>query len=188
MDSQTLDLDDYQRIFRVLETSADAVGQDRFFERLGDALARHLDWKHALVTTGTPPTGRRPRPENFARTLSGTIEATPNTRVLISVCFPYGPGPGERERAILRRLQSHLAPWLSEHLSGVRRNTALISLTRREEAVVRLVAQGMSNRRIADRLGVTTDTVKKHLTHAMAKAGCRGRAQLALWWHDHEPA
>lgn len=53
-------------------------------------------------------------------------------------------------------------------------------LTDREGQVARLVAKGMSNRVIAERLGVTDTTVKKHVSAALLKLGCENRVQLAL--------
>jgi DNA-binding NarL/FixJ family response regulator len=52
------------------------------------------------------------------------------------------------------------------------------SLTEREAAVVRLVAQGYSNKEIAARLDISVKTVETHKYHAMEKLGVRGRAEL----------
>jgi DNA-binding CsgD family transcriptional regulator len=54
--------------------------------------------------------------------------------------------------------------------------------TPREREIARLVADGLTNRQIAARLGITPDTVKKHLTNALLKADCTNRTQLALVW------
>jgi LuxR family maltose regulon positive regulatory protein len=48
-------------------------------------------------------------------------------------------------------------------------------LTDRELAVLRLVAIGASNQQIAERLVVSLHTVKKHLTHVLAKLGTTSR-------------
>jgi LuxR family transcriptional regulator, maltose regulon positive regulatory protein len=50
-------------------------------------------------------------------------------------------------------------------------------LTERECEVLLLVAEGKANREIADRLVVTLDTVKKHLTHIFGKLGAVSRTQ-----------
>jgi DNA-binding NarL/FixJ family response regulator len=50
------------------------------------------------------------------------------------------------------------------------------SLTRRELEVVRLLAEGLSNREIAGRLGLAEVTVKLHLHNAFEKIGARSRA------------
>lgn len=53
-------------------------------------------------------------------------------------------------------------------------------LSDREIEVLRLVAQGDSNREIADRLVITEGTVKNHLTNILGKLGVRDRTQAAL--------
>ena len=51
-------------------------------------------------------------------------------------------------------------------------------LTRRECEILHLVALGQSSRQIADRLVISTETVRTHVRNAMAKVGARTRAQL----------
>ena len=50
-----------------------------------------------------------------------------------------------------------------------------LTLTRREREVLGLLAEGRSNREIADDLFVTLATVKTHLAHVYAKLGARNR-------------
>ncbi|KUO07496.1 response regulator [Streptomyces sp. DSM 15324] len=56
----------------------------------------------------------------------------------------------------------------------------LASLTPREREVLTLVAAGLSNDEIAERLFVTRVTVKTHANRAMAKLNARDRAQLVV--------
>ncbi|MFC8722210.1 response regulator [Kitasatospora sp. NPDC057198] len=53
-------------------------------------------------------------------------------------------------------------------------------LTAREQEVVALVAAGLSNDDIAERLFVTPLTAKTHVNRAMTKLGARDRAQLVV--------
>jgi ATP/maltotriose-dependent transcriptional regulator MalT len=52
-------------------------------------------------------------------------------------------------------------------------------LTDREMEVLRLLADGQSNQRIARELFVTLDTVKKHVTHVLSKLGAANRTEAA---------
>lgn len=54
-------------------------------------------------------------------------------------------------------------------------------LTRRERQVVAHVAQGMSNREIAQALFIAEKTVEMHVSNSLGKLGFRSRAQLAAW-------
>ena len=54
-------------------------------------------------------------------------------------------------------------------------------LTPSELRVVELIGEGMSNREIAERLGVVEKTVKNHITSVLAKMGLQRRTQVAAW-------
>ena len=50
-------------------------------------------------------------------------------------------------------------------------------MTPREAEVLGLIAEGLTNAEIAERLYVSPTTVKSHINHAFSKAGIRDRAQ-----------
>jgi len=56
----------------------------------------------------------------------------------------------------------------------------LHALTQREREVMALVAEGLSNEEIAERLVVSPATVRTHVSRAMGKLGARDRAQLVV--------
>ncbi|MDX3109896.1 response regulator transcription factor [Nonomuraea angiospora] len=60
-------------------------------------------------------------------------------------------------------------------------------MTASELRVVRLVAQGMTNREAADALFLSPHTVDSHLRHAFAKLGVNSRVELTRQVLAHEP-
>jgi len=61
-------------------------------------------------------------------------------------------------------------------------DTAAARLSRREREVVALVAEGLTNREIANRLFISERTVDGHLEHIREKLGVNTRAQVAAWF------
>ena len=54
-------------------------------------------------------------------------------------------------------------------------------LTKREEELVRLVADGLSNRDIARKLNLSEHTVKNYIFHIFDKVGVSNRVELVLY-------
>jgi DNA-binding NarL/FixJ family response regulator len=50
-------------------------------------------------------------------------------------------------------------------------------LTKREEVVLKFVAEGMTNKKVAQKLDVTIDTVKKHLQNSYRKLGVNNKIE-----------
>ncbi|MCM4076151.1 response regulator [Paractinoplanes hotanensis] len=57
-------------------------------------------------------------------------------------------------------------------------------LTAREQEVAGLVARGLTNDEIADRMVISPLTAKTHVNRAMTKLHCRDRAQLVVWAYE----
>ncbi|HEX2699928.1 MAG TPA: response regulator transcription factor [Acidimicrobiales bacterium] len=60
----------------------------------------------------------------------------------------------------------------------------LDTLTQREREVVALVAEGLTNDEIAERLIMSAATAKTHVSRAMIKVGARDRAQLVVFAYE----
>lgn len=78
-----------------------------------------------------------------------------------------------------------LDPRAARAVLDSRRKDTGPSLSSRETEVLRLVSDGMANKLIARRLGITESTVKAHLTSVFSELGVTDRTQAALWARDH---
>ncbi|WP_213571340.1 protein kinase [Rhodococcus sp. USK13] len=56
-----------------------------------------------------------------------------------------------------------------------------VRLTKRERQVADLIAEGLTNQAIADRLVISPRTAQGHVEHILAKLGFTSRAQVAAW-------
>ena len=67
-----------------------------------------------------------------------------------------------------------------ERERGRAERQALARLTPREREVLRLLAEGLDNKAIADRLSLSPDTARTHVVKLLAKLGVESRLQAAL--------
>jgi two-component system response regulator DevR len=75
-----------------------------------------------------------------------------------------------------------LDPTVARHLldQGQEPETELASLTPQEQRVASLLAEGLTNRQIGDRLGLAEKTVKNHVSAVLTKLGAANRTEAAL--------
>jgi DNA-binding NarL/FixJ family response regulator len=93
---------------------------------------------------------------------------------------------------VVARGESLLSPSVTRRLiadfaarpSADQRPPQLDSLTDREREVMTLVAAGLSNEEIAERLVVSPATAKTHVSRAMGKLDARDRAQLVVFAYE----
>jgi DNA-binding CsgD family transcriptional regulator/tetratricopeptide (TPR) repeat protein len=78
-----------------------------------------------------------------------------------------------------------LLPQPADHASRLEPRETPDGLTAREREVVALVAQGKSNREIADTLVVAERTVETHVSNILGKLGFSRRGQIAAWAVAH---
>jgi len=82
------------------------------------------------------------------------------------------------------RGESPIAPKAARTLLAARGQRPESQLSERELEVLRCVAEGLPNKLIARRLGISEKTVKAHLTRVYQQIGVTDRTQAALWARD----
>ena len=88
------------------------------------------------------------------------------------------------EYALSEDGSSTIATRTPEHTSSATARTPP-ALTRREQEVAKLVAQGLTNRHIAEELFVSERTVDHHVSNILKKLNLSSREQVASRLHDH---
>jgi DNA-binding NarL/FixJ family response regulator len=89
---------------------------------------------------------------------------------------------------VFRVLGIHGRAMLPVALSGVVESRTLapqVALTERQASVASLVAEGHTNARIAETLGMSVKTVEKHLRDVFARWGVNSRSAVASAWRDY---
>ena len=62
-----------------------------------------------------------------------------------------------------------------------------VRMTKREREIIALIADGLSNKEIAQRLTIATHTVKSHVHNVLEKLALHTRLQIAAYSRDREP-
>lgn len=91
--------------------------------------------------------------------------------------------------AAIRRVAGGGDAWTREELRRVTGALATprvaadveVPLTQRESEVLRQLAFGLTNKEIAQALGISYETVKEHVQHVLRKVGVSDRTQAAVW-------
>lgn len=94
------------------------------------------------------------------------------------IWLEYLSGFARGEKAIPR----HVARQILHEFGQPERTRRLVApLTPREEEVLRLVGEGLTNRQIAEALYLSENTVKNHIKSILEKVQVKNRVQLALF-------
>ncbi len=158
------------------------------------SLEARLLWARALLAQGKMNQARRvlgeavrlAAPEGYLRPFLD--QGRPLVPLLALMLHGRGHGgapPADGERFIgevLRLLEGSslsLHPSAFAHVPAERLDSVATaaSITAREQEVLRLLSEGLSNREIADRLCVSVGTIKTHLTNIYGKLGVNSRMQ-----------
>jgi len=92
---------------------------------------------------------------------------------LVEAVLQVASGQSLIDPAVTGRLLARLR-------EGARQDERFAILTAREREILRYIAQGLSNREIAERLFLAEKTVKNNVTALLAKLGVARRSQAAL--------
>lgn len=126
-------------------------------------------------------------------TASGALGFRVESAVQLASALLGRSGPGDlgRAGALLAQAREEadslgMAPWADRSrrlLRGIggASGSPGPALSHREAEVAGLVAQGMSNRQIAEALVLSERTAENHVAHIMTKLGFSSRAQIAAW-------
>ena len=91
-------------------------------------------------------------------------------------------------RKILRGelvISPNLASILAQTLRTPSIQDIASNLTSRELQVIQMIAEGLSNKMIANNLDIAESTVKVHVKHILNKTGLRTRVEAAVWTVNH---
>ncbi len=160
----------YQRAASSAETAVALLG-----------LAYDLDVRPALPRISAPTLvlhrrGDRAVPVAEGRALA---DAIPGARLVELEGRSHLPASGDTQ-ALVEELRGFLG------LPRLRRAVPT-GLTPRQTEVAALVADGLTNRELAERLGITERSAESHVERIRLRLGFRSRAQVAAWYVASEP-
>ncbi|MEU8223651.1 AAA family ATPase [Kribbella sp. NPDC048915] len=146
----------------------DVVAADLFTVVGKDVLGFHHELVRQSVAAGVPVAVR----------LALRGQAAGNGRP--STLLPAAPGTDRRSETSVRGLnRRHELRWADSRADGPRRRAeAWEALTGTERTVAELVAQGLTNREVAERVFLSPHTVSFHLRKVYRKLGIRSRVDL----------
>ena len=106
-----------------------------------------------------------------------------------------GSPHGALQRQLLSDTLRALSSWLYEQSTRLadgymttatpRTSATALPLSGREREVAARIAEGLSNREIAEELVITLSTAERHVANILNKLGMRSRAQVAVWAVEH---
>jgi DNA-binding NarL/FixJ family response regulator len=100
---------------------------------------------------------------------------------LVSTIRSVADGADVVPQALTGTLLSHIAQGaLARRTAGV---VEAVRMTNREREIMNLIAEGLSNKEIAQRLNIATYTVKSHVHNILEKLALHSRLQIAAFTH-----
>ena len=109
------------------------------------------------------------------------LKASPAEKLVEAICTVMRGG-SPLEPSVASKVMAELAR-LSRRQSEERCQRLADPLSARELEVLRALCEGLSNKEIGSKLGLTEGTVKNHMTQVLSKLGALDRTQAALRAH-----
>lgn len=78
--------------------------------------------------------------------------------------------------------QEDILKYVRDKIGGIGNYEPFNELSERELDIVRLIAEGLSNRQISERLFLAEGTVRNHISTILEKTGLEHRTQIAVLW------
>jgi DNA-binding NarL/FixJ family response regulator len=113
---------------------------------------------------------------------SGFLLKDAPTQEVVAAVRAVAAGDAVLSAAVTRQLLDQVARRLPAAVS--RQPDELDALTEREQEVLRMLANGLSNAEIAEALVVSEATVKSHVSHILGKLGLRDRVQAVIYAYE----
>lgn len=164
------DVDLAERHFTVAlrEGAPESVALAGVLEGLGVVATRRHQADRTVVLMAAAAATRASR---------GARQEAPWNQIVADACDFAVAEVGERRAARARRLGERLDhAGLLEYVSRAPRDE---TLTVRQQQIADLVVEGLTNPEIAVRLGISTGTVRSHVTQMLTRLGLTSRTQLA---------
>ena len=129
----------------------------------------------------SPSEGGEPRYRmlNVVRAFGRALDSAPAGGPVHAAAHGAGAGGAANGRAGYERPGYERAGY--EQAGAPRQRSRTQPLTPREQEVAMLVAQGLTNRQIAGRLGIAEWTAVNHVRNVMRKLDCASRVNVASW-------
>jgi predicted ATPase/DNA-binding CsgD family transcriptional regulator len=154
------------------------------FSSLAAALEQH---QRAVCLAGASAALREtrgnPAPPTWQRMYERRLKISRAKLSDATVAAAWTTGRAMPLEEAIRYAQTHVE---ALRRTGVAPAAAEDRLTRREHEVAALVAQGLTNRKIAEQLVITQRTVAAHVEHILNKLGFVSRHQVATWAAEHK--
>jgi DNA-binding NarL/FixJ family response regulator len=111
---------------------------------------------------------------------SGFLLKSTQPADLIAAITVVAAGDALLAPSVTRRLVAEFVRRPAPPAPASQAPAAMAAITAREREVIALIATGMSNTEIADRLAISAATTKTHVSHLLAKLNARDRVHLVI--------